>query len=167
MRLVVVALGLVILPATTVADPGIEFFEKKIRPILVEHCYSCHSTELKKPKGGLLVDSKEGLLKGGESGPALVPGKPEASLLIKAVRYTDQELKMPQREKLRAEQIADLEKWVAMGAPDPRAGGVKTAAKYADLEEGRKFWAFQPPKKVAPPQVKNAAWPAKDIDRFV
>src|SRR5438093_831240 len=76
------------------ADPGLDFFEKKIRPLLVEQCYSCHSLEAKKHKGGLLLDSKEALLKGGESGPALVPGKATDSLLIKAIHYTDPELKM-------------------------------------------------------------------------
>ena len=101
-------------------EAGIRFFEEKIRPVLVEHCYSCHSADAKKFKGGLRLDSKATLLKGGETGPALIPGKPNESLLIKAIRYTHEELKMPPKEKLPAPVIADLERWVAMGAPDPR-----------------------------------------------
>lgn len=146
---------------------GIEFFEKKIRPVLVEHCYKCHNVELKKPKGGLLVDSREGLLKGGESGPAIVPGKPDESWLIKAVRYERADLKMPQNGKLPAAVIADLEKWVSMGAPDPRKANLAANYKGLDVEAGRKFWAFQPPKKSAPPLVKDALWAKSDIDRFV
>src|SRR5436190_19921013 len=99
---------------------GLEFFEKNVRPVLVRHCYSCHSAEAKKLKGGLRLDSRDGLLKGGDSGPAVVPGKPEESRLIKAVRYADDELKMPPKEKLPAAVLADLEAWIKMGAPDPR-----------------------------------------------
>src|SRR5215475_1998681 len=82
------------------ADPGVEFFEKKIRPILVEQCYACHSKDAKKQRGGLLLDTKAALRKGGKSGPAIVPGKPKDSLLIKAVRHLDPELKMPRDGKL-------------------------------------------------------------------
>ena len=106
--------------ATTNAD-GVEFFEKKIRPLLADNCYKCHSHQSEKIKGGLLLDTREGLLKGGDSGPAVIPGKPDDSLLIKAVRYTDKELQMPPKDrKLPAEQIADLEAWVNMGVPGPR-----------------------------------------------
>src|SRR5438552_9938580 len=101
-------------------DPpdGMDFFEKKIRPLLVQNCHECQSTAHKK-RGGLLLDSKAAALKGGDTGAVIVPGKPEESLLIKAVRYTDPEIKMPQRGKLSDQQIADLEHWVAMGAPWP------------------------------------------------
>src|SRR3954447_2068142 len=103
-----------------------DFFEKKIRPVLVEHCYKCHSAEAKKLKGGLALDSRAGLLKGGDSGPALVAGKPADSRLITAVRYADAELRMPPKGKLPDAVIADLEKWVGLGAPDPR-GDAKVA----------------------------------------
>src|SRR5687767_7141319 len=104
-------------------DPaGIEFFEKKVRPVLAEHCYSCHSTAAKKDRGGLHLDSKAAVLKGGDSGPAVVPGKPAESLLVKAVHYADPDFRMPPKGKLPDGVIADLEKWVAMGAPDPRGG---------------------------------------------
>src|SRR6267378_676673 len=81
------------------ADDGVEFFEKKIRPLLVEHCYKCHGAQSEKVKGGLLLDTREGVLKGGDTGAAIVPGDPEKSLLIKAVRYTDPDLQMPPKDK--------------------------------------------------------------------
>ncbi len=146
---------------------GIEFFERKIRPVLVQNCYSCHSVEAKKQKGGLLLDSREGLLEGGDSGPSIVAGKPKESLLVKAMRYTDPDLKMPPKNKLPEEVLADFEKWIAMGAPDPRVKNAKVAKKYPSLEEGRKFWAFQPFAMPAIPQVKDSAWPRNDIDRFL
>ena len=109
-------------PANPSADQ-LEFFENKIRPVLVEHCYQCHSDKAEKLKGGLRLDSPEALLKGGDSGPVIVPGNPDASLLIKAVRYTDPDLQMPPRKggdkKLADAQIASLEAWVKMGAPLP------------------------------------------------
>ena len=123
---------------------GLEFFEKKIRPVLIDRCYSCHSAEAKKIKGELYVDSREGLLKGGELGPSLVPGDPDQSLLIKAIRYTDEDLKMPPKGKLSAEVVADFEAWVKRGAPDPRAKGATAARKEINIEAGKKYWAFQP-----------------------
>ena len=96
------------------------FFENKIRPVLVEHCYSCHSPEAKKIKGGLLLDTREASRRGGDTGPAVVPGDASKSLLLKAIRYADPDLEMPPKKKLPAEVIADFERWIAMGAPDPR-----------------------------------------------
>lgn len=165
-RATLVWAALLVFASISQANPGIDFFEKKIRPVLSEHCYSCHSAE-KRQRANLLLDTKEGVLKGGDTGPAIVTGKPDESLLIKAIRYDDPELKMPPKGKLSAEIIADLEKWVAMGAPDPRSGTVKVAHKYVDVETGRKFWAFQPPKMPAIPQVKDRAWPRNDIDRIL
>ncbi|MFM9961374.1 MAG: DUF1553 domain-containing protein [Planctomycetaceae bacterium] len=146
---------------------GIAFFEKRIRPVLVESCYECHSTKAgAKLKGGLAIDSREGLLQGGESGPAIVPGSPEDSLLIEAIRHDG--LEMPPEKKLPETVIADFVAWVKMGAPDPREGGkVPAARKEIDIEAGRKFWAFQPPKAVEPPSVKNKQWPKSDVDQFV
>ncbi len=153
--------------SVVLGGPGEDFFERKIRPILVEHCYACHSAEAKKQRGGLALDTKEALLRGGETGPGLVPGKPADSLLIKAVHYGDPDFRMPPKGKLPAQAIADLEKWIAMGAPDPRVGGVAKVAKGIDLDVGRKFWAFRPPVAAPIPQVKDAAWPRGDIDRFL
>ncbi|MCE9603280.1 MAG: PSD1 and planctomycete cytochrome C domain-containing protein [Planctomycetia bacterium] len=161
--------------APTNASPaGIEFFERKIRPIFVERCYGCHSTESKKAEGGLLLDSREAILKGGDSGPALVAGDPEKSLLIIAVRQTDKDLKMPPEDKLPAVQLADLGAWVKMGAPDPRLASTAKGSAIASrpkfgmsLEEGRQFWSFRPVQDSKPPQVKNTAWSQTSLDPFI
>jgi hypothetical protein len=149
---------------------GVDFFERKIRPILVEHCYECHAATSKSVKGRLLLDSRDGVRKGGASGPALVPGDPEKSLLIKAVRYTDESTKMPKKGKLPAALIADLEEWVRMGAPDPRDKGpaIGSAKAWDEIvRERRKWWSLQPVKKHVPPTSKNAEWSRDPIDRFL
>ncbi len=149
---------------------GLEFFEKKIRPVLSENCYMCHSTKLKKPQGGLVLDSIEGMLKGGDSGkPAVVPGDPEKSQLIQAIRYTDPKLQMPPVEKLSDQVIKDFEEWVKMGAPAPRSSSSKTSINQPNynFEEARKFWSFQPVKDPLPPSVKDRAWVKSPIDQFI
>jgi hypothetical protein len=143
----------------------IEFFEKKIRPVLVAECYKCHSSQAEKLKAGLRLDTKEGMLAGGESGPAIVPGDAAGSLLLQAIRH--ESFEMPPDKQLSDEVIADFEKWIADGAADPRTGGTAVAKRTIDIEEGRKFWAFQPPKKTSPPPVKDAAWPRTEIDQFL
>jgi mono/diheme cytochrome c family protein len=143
----------------------VQFFENRVRPVLADNCYKCHSQQAEKVKGGLLLDTREGVLKGGESGPALVVGDPEKSLLIKAVRYADPELQMPPKgKKLSDAQIEDLVAWVKMGAPDPR---VATAAQKSGADSGKKHWAWQPVKKPAVPEVKDAAWAKTPIDNFI
>src|SRR5438874_3950446 len=102
-------------PAAAADEAGVDFFERKIRPVLVEHCYPCHSETAKKQRGGLRLDSRDGLRTGGDSGPAVMPGRPDRSLLIKAVRYTDEHLRMPPKGMLPATVRADLETWVKMG----------------------------------------------------
>jgi cytochrome c553 len=149
---------------------GLEFFEKKVRPILVERCYKCHSAQAEKLKGGLYLDSREGVLKGGDLGPAIVPGDIEKSRLVKAVRWSDEDLQMPPKQKLAAEQVADLEAWVKMGAPDPRSAASPAPPKKQiglSIAEGRKFWAYRPPERPALPSVRDAGWPKSEIDRFV
>ena len=150
----------------------IEFFESKVRPLLVAHCYECHSEAAEKAKnlqGGLRLDNRAGVQQGGESGPIVVPGKPNESTLISSVRYADQALKMPPKEPLSADQVAVLEKWVSMGAPDPRDGTATVAPTKLgiDFNEGRKRWAFQRPEKHATPKVTNASWPKQPLDHFV
>ena len=142
------------------------FFEKKIRPVLVGKCYQCHAADAEKVRGGLLLDTRDGLRKGGDGGPVVVAGNPDRSPLVKAIRHADEATKMPPKERLPDAVVADFEAWVWMGAPDPR-DGAKIAAKEIDVEKGRQFWAFQKPRKVAPPAVKDAAWSRSDIDRFL
>lgn len=146
------------------------FFESRIRPALVKYCHECHSAESGKTKGGLRVDTREALLKGGESGPAVVPRSLEKSLLFQAITSQDKDAQMPPKGKLPDAVIADLRRWIEMGAPDPRvaqtvaAVPVKTAV---DVEKGRVFWAYQPLKKPSPQVVSGAPWARTDIDRFV
>jgi mono/diheme cytochrome c family protein len=146
-----------------------DFFESKVRPILAGHCYSCHSIEEKKSKGDLTLDTRQGWQKGGASGQVIVPGKPEESLLITAIGYQDADLQMPPKgEKLSDEQIATLTAWVKMGAPDPRDGGKDIAAKLSGLtDQAKAHWAYQPVKKPAVPENKQAAWAKTPVDAFI
>ena len=149
-------------------DPkGVEFFETKIRPVLVQHCYKCHSEASgKELKGNFRLDSKAGILAGGESGEAaIIPGKPKASPMLQAMRH--EEMKMPPEKKLPDEVIANFERWVAMGAPDPRAEGSAPVRAEIDIAEGRKFWAFQPPVLKSAAASKDSAWPRTEIDRYI
>ncbi len=146
------------------------FFEKKIRPVLVQKCYKCHAADAEKIKGGLVLDTREGTRASGDTGHAVVPGNLAESRLIEAIRYNNDDLRMPPAKnggKLPDDVIADFEKWVLMGAPDPRSGAAKVVRKEIDVEKGRQFWAFQPPKKSPAPKVADAHWPKSDIDRFV
>ena len=142
-----------------------EFFENKVRPVLVNHCYKCHSQKAEKVKGGLTLDTREGLLAGGNSGAVIVPGNPDKSPLIEAIRYTNPDLQMPPKgEKLSEAQVADLVAWVKMGAPDPR---VATVAQKTWVDPNKKHWAFQPVAKPAVPKVKDTGWGKTDVDKFV
>ncbi|MDA1013596.1 MAG: PSD1 and planctomycete cytochrome C domain-containing protein [Planctomycetota bacterium] len=155
---------------TLAAEPdrkALDFFESKIRPMLVEHCYQCHSSKAaasKTLKGKLQVDTREGLRIGGESGPAVVPGKPEESLLIAALKH--ESLKMPPNSKLPDSLIKHFEKWIADGAVDPRDGQLVSKAAL-DIEAGRKHWAFQPIANVTPPQVRDTAGVRTPVDQFI
>lgn len=141
------------------------FFEKKIRPVLIDKCYSCHSAETPKgAKAGLLLDTKAGVLKGGETGPAVVAGNAKKSLMIKAMKG-DELSQMPPKDKLSADVINDFEKWIAMGVPDPRTGKASLVAKPIDINRGKEHWAFQPVKSPAIPKVESKTGTA--IDAFV
>ena len=144
----------------------IEFFESKVRPILVDHCYTCHSQKSEKLKGGLLLDTRESTLKGGDTGPAVVPGDLDKSLLIQAVRYLKEDMQMPPKKqgKLSDSQIADLETWVKMGAPDPRTGTNLASNKQ---DTSKKHWAFQPLTGPVVPKPANSQWVANPIDAFI
>ncbi len=144
----------------------VEFFEKKIRPILVSHCSECHGEG--RAKGGLRLTSGEDLRRGGESGAAVLPGKPDESLLIEAVGHLG-DIKMPPKQKLADPEIADLRRWVEIGAPWPaESGEVKTAAApFTITETQRAFWSFQPIRDVPIPAVQDEAWPVGAVDRFI
>ena len=147
---------------------GIEEFEKSVRPLLVSHCYECHSGS--ESKGGLLLDSRRGLVMGGDSGPAVVPKDPEHSLLIRAVRYGNSELQMPPKGRLSEDDVKLLEKWVAMGAPDPRTATETIGAPKSigmSIEDGREFWSLLPISKPTPPKAHSSDWIQTPIDAFV
>src|SRR3954452_14323037 len=111
-------------------DPAaVEFFEAKVRPVLADRCYKCHSAKSEKLKGGLLLDTRDGMLKGGDGGPAVVPGEPDKSKLIEAVKWSDPDLQMPPKQKLTDQQVADLTQWVKTGAAWPESAGGATAVK--------------------------------------
>ena len=146
-------------------DAGIKFFETRIRPLLVEHCYKCHSEKSKNIRGGLLLDTREGIRAGGETGPAVVPGRPSESLLINAIQFDDFE--MPPKGKLSKQAIRDLIRWVKIGAPDPRDGKPRKLKSEIDIEKGRSFWSFRPIKRPKTPNTVLKNWPRDDIDRFI
>src|SRR6218665_3845134 len=146
------------------ADEGSDFFEREIRPVLVEHCYECHSAKSKIVKGGLLVDTREGIRKGGDSGPAVVPGKADESLILGALKH--ETLEMPPERKLPGTVAAAFEKWIGMGAPDPREGVSASAARTIDLAAGRQFWSYRPVGAVAVPDVDRPRLATTRIYRF-
>ncbi len=154
-------------PAAQPSGEALRFFELRVRPVLVDHCYKCHAD--KKQRGGLRLDSRDALMTGGDQGAAIVPGKPDDSLLLKAVRHED-ELKMPPSKKLTKEQIADLTQWVKMGAPWPTGGASAPVTGKREFQIGereRAHWAFQPVQQPAIPAVKDRGWVANPIDAFL
>ena len=154
---------------TPLTAEQVDFFEKKIRPVLADKCYKCHSETATKIKGGLVLDTREGIRRGGDSGPAVVPGEVKESILAQAIHYTNKDFAMPPEKeggKLPEAVIKDFETWIKMGAPDPRDGAAKVVQK-ADAEAGKKWWAFHPVQKPAVPVSSNAGWAKSDIDRLV
>ncbi len=156
----------VLLPGVAAGDEGADFFETKVRPVLVEHCYSCHSTASGKSKGGLELDTPAAVRAGGDSGPAVVAGD-DTSPLLRAVAYADDAAAMPPKGKLPDRVIDDLRKWVKMGAPLPAAAVVTPAATASTPRGGRDHWAFRPVREHAAPAVADLKWPANKLDRFV
>lgn len=151
-------------------DEQTAFFEAKIRPLLVEHCYECHSADAKEIGGGLLLDSHRGLAKGGDTSPSIVPFDADNSLLMTAVQYSNADLQMPPSKKLAAHEIQDFKTWIEMGAPDPRTEDTVAtlkAKKAIDWVKARKFWSLQPIVKPSLPEVALADWGISSIDRFV
>ncbi|MFP6762297.1 MAG: DUF1549 domain-containing protein, partial [Planctomycetaceae bacterium] len=148
-----------------VAQTDHDFFEAKIRPLLIKHCLQCHGPV--KQEAGLRLDSRGGWVKGGDRGTAIVPRKPDGSLLIQAVRYADPGLKMPPDGKLPASQIADLVTWVKNGALDPRAAVSASSSSRMSLEAARTFWSLQPVKSPAVPDFDKDSWGRTPLDAFV
>ncbi|SVE09747.1 uncharacterized protein METZ01_LOCUS462601, partial [marine metagenome] len=147
-----------------------DYFEKEIRPLLYKHCYKCHSAEAEKLKAGLMLDSRQGWATGGDSGPAIVPGDVEGSLLLRAVSYEDVDLQMPPKYKLADHERAALGTWVETGAADPRDHQTAGKAKGIDLAKGREFWSFRPVVNHAVPKMNPAPGQGKNlgaIDRFI
>ena len=168
-RLPFAALALAAALAAADAKPTaeqLEFFETKIRPVFVKNCYMCHSKDAKTARGGLVLDTRDAIRHGGESGPAVVPGKPEGSYILTALRY-DGKVKMPPMGKLSDAAIADIEKWISMGAPDPRDGEAPVVYKQIDFEKARRIWTFRAPQMPAIPATRNKAWAQTTIDKFI
>jgi hypothetical protein len=163
-RLAILMLVLATGPAAGAED--VALFEAKIRPLLAERCYPCHSEKAARRRGGLLLDSPAGLRTGGDSGPVVAPGRPQESLLLKAVLHEQGAPHMPPKGKLPQRDIALLQEWIRRGASMPQAGAALTARAPA-LAQGRKFWSFQPLRPVPPPAAVDAAWPRTRIDTFV
>ncbi|MCI0704684.1 MAG: DUF1549 domain-containing protein, partial [Planctomycetia bacterium] len=163
--------------SATAADPKpdakpdatqIEFFEKKVRPLLADHCWQCHGPD--KQKGGLRLDSRDAVLAGGESGPAIVPSEPDKSRLVKAIGFADGGLQMPKKGKLSDADIAVLTAWVKMGAPWPETTGTRpaTTSTFKITEKDREFWSFKSVKRPDVPQIRNLKSEIRnDIDNFV
>ncbi|SVA66934.1 uncharacterized protein METZ01_LOCUS119788, partial [marine metagenome] len=134
------------------------FFENYIRPILIESCYSCHASNTKQ-EGGLMLDSRSGWKKGGYRGPAIIPGDADNSLLIQVISYTNPDLQMPPKSQLSGQIIDRFQRWVQMGAPDPRTGQAKpNGMSLFNIKSRSNFWCYQPVKVTMPPEVQNKEW---------
>lgn len=165
---VIASFGGVAQAADTLSTSDLEFFEKRVRPVLVERCYECHSLEAGKQKGGLRMDTREALAKGGDGGPALKPGDPDQSLIIEAVRYHNQDMQMPPKGAIPKAEVAVLEQWVKRGAPDPReeiAGRNLAADSLSKRDEAAKHWSFQPMQTPQVPDLKAGA--INEVDAFI
>ncbi|MBN8625533.1 MAG: PSD1 domain-containing protein [Planctomycetes bacterium] len=168
---IVVGMSLAVTPTRTIAaeaapplPQALEQFEREVRPVLVKHCFECHGP--KKEHNGLRLDSRAAVLKGGDSGPAVMPGKPDESLLIGAVKHESFEMPPEPSPPLSAKEIASLETWVRNGAPWP-AEQNSAAAPQTIAERARKFWGFQPVRRTEPPAIANSAWSQDPVDRFL
>jgi cytochrome c553 len=156
---------LALLTAPVLGAAEADFFEKRIRPLLAEHCTECHGAD--KQKGGLRLDHRAGWQQGGDSGPSLVPGDPDTSLIWKVVSYEDRDLKMPPKQKLSDRDLADLRTWIASGAHDPRDTAPGASSLAGSPKADASFWSFQPPVAQPPPAVRQTDWPARSIDPFI
>lgn len=172
----ILTLTLILLPASPALVRGepathekesVAYFEKKIRPLLVDKCSNCHSASTN-ARGGLRIDDRNGLIQGGNRGPAVVPGHPEKSLLIQAVRYAD-DLKMPPRKQLDEEQLAILTKWIQDGAAWPSEKVPVALGKHNEKYDKlrKEHWAWQPLRDAKVPPLRDETWPRSPVDRFI
>ena len=171
-RMLLLAIALCFCVVARANDAEIAFFESKIRPVLVQHCYECHSEQAKSREGGLLLDRRSGWLEGGDTAKAIVPGDLEASLLIAAIRYENDDLQMPPDGKLSGETIELLEKWILRGAPGPKSDmGQTEFSRLGDQEylfqQAADHWAFQPVAAKSPPETSIGAYQSHPVDRFI
>ena len=154
-------------PGASSERAALEFFEQKVRPLLEEKCLSCHSEKAAKQKGGLLLDSRDAILKGGEAGAAAHPGNPAGSLLLRAVQYQEPDLQMPPKERLSQKEVAVLERWILEGMAFPSSSSATQKRRSIDYVEGRRFWSFRPLQPSPAPPVKQTDWPRNGVDAFV
>ena len=165
---IVAACFICLSPAISIADEGVDFFEKNIRPVLASKCYACHSAEAARKrslKGGLQLDTRAGIRAGGETGPAVVPGDVHKSLLVESIRH--ESFEMPPDEKLSDDVVANFMRWIEMGAPDPRDGEPAEVSYEIDYEQARKHWAYQPLRASDVPEVQDKQWPMGPIDHHI
>lgn len=170
-RLLIILVVLTVVTTSLAQDLSreqVSFFESKIRPVLANSCYECHSKKTGQNEGGLTLDTKVGLRLGGNSGAGVVANKLDESWIWLAVTHKDTDSRMPPNAKLPARVIADIKQWIEMGAPDPRDDGLPSVVSSSiDIEQGRKFWSFEPPHKIKPPVVASEEWSGTAVDRFV
>jgi mono/diheme cytochrome c family protein len=154
-------------PAPALSSADLQFFETRIRPVLADRCYKCHSRDADKINGGLMLDTREGILHGGDTGPAIAPGKPEDSLIIDAISYKDPDLQMPPKgDRLTDQQVSDITEWIRRGAFDPRSLVAKgSSSTYGGV--GKDHWSFLPVKNSAVPVVADPSWCKTPVDNFV
>src|SRR5690349_8365219 len=152
--------ALSVAPHAQFTPAQLDYYQQQVLPILTNNCYQCHSHEADKIKANFVLDSREGLLEGGESGPAIVPGAPDKSLLMKAVRHDTEDLQMPPKRKLADQQIATLSSWIAMGAPyrSTHATLIARTRGKKITETDRKWWAYQPVRRVEVPTFPDQGW---------
>ncbi len=143
----------------------LQFFEQKVRPLLVAKCFECHSSSAEKVQGGLTLDSRDSLLTGGDNGPAVVAGKPNESLLVKAIHYAESGLEMPPSGKLKPHEIELLETWVALGVPYPASQSSTKQRKSIDIEAGKQHWAFRPLNDQC--ELPIDPWSRNRVDSFI
>ncbi|MEQ1825497.1 MAG: DUF1553 domain-containing protein [Pirellula sp.] len=149
------------------SNDDLAFFEQKVRPLLIEKCFECHSQRSDKIGGGLRLDARDTILSGGDNGPAVIAGQPGQSLLVRAIHYSEPKIEMPPDGKLNDRSVAVFEDWIRRGLPYANSAGSQPEKKKVDIESGRKHWSFQPLRKDALPEITNRDWPNRSVDTYI